>query len=244
MPRRQKVGTGITRHWRITWNLLDPDDRELVKSQQEQGWPDDFTGWLDQREADLAEALERLKLPAPNQFVAFDKGNPIAWRYEVNLYSPGIHARTEAHLQSFPYQSNFWFIGAILSLINQCRSALLQGQMQRAAGLALRLGAVDSQFRLKFSGEKRLADFERHAAGADQGNREKRRKADAWKAEARRIVALNPEINLDNASAAARLVLEGEAWSDHVPEPSQRSLRQYLSTLAKRAVLPEMKKPV
>lgn len=242
MPRRQKVGTGITRHERVIWDMLDPAERELADKELESFiWPpDNFSGWLDQREARLAKILEHFRLPAPNRLVAYDNANPRLWRYEDDPNTSGPHARTEWYLQAFPYQSSFWFIGRILLLINRCRSAVREGGPEKAAGCALQLGTIDGVFNLKFSGEKRLADYERHQViGSNKANNIKRRNASAWKAEARRIIAAHPAIDLDNATAAAHAILA--AWPDHsAPKPSKRTLRAYLPTLAKRDVLPDL----
>jgi hypothetical protein len=152
MPKRKKVGTGITRHERTTWNVCDPDERDALKKEMVDFiWPpDNFPAWLDQREACVAQQLEYFKLPAPNRLVAYDKEKPRDWRYEDDVTTPGTHSRTEWYLQQFPYQSSFWYLGRILLHVVDCRSAMRREKWLELAGRALELGRIDREMELKF----------------------------------------------------------------------------------------------
>lgn len=263
MPKTRKVGTGITRHVRIYYDVFDQTDR--------QAWLDDhtnyisprnFPAWLDQYETHLAEMAKRRKLPTSAiAKIIYDKANRGDWyyasdeewmriacdpeyrrqhRFAAPQASHAWHYLTAEAAEGWQwgYQSVRWYLGKLMHLANQCRRALEREAWLELAGRCYELGRMEREFTLKFSGDKRLQAFERHVSAADKGNRTKKARADAWKAEVRRIVATHPDIDLDNAAAAARAVRA--AWPENLRKPSESTLRRYISGLAKRAVLPEM----
>ena len=141
--------------------MLDPKDWATWISEIE-GYVDpkgDFIGWLGGREVAICKALEDFKLPVPNRLVAYDRSEPSSWRYGDYEGKPGeYNARTEWYLQrSFPTQSHFWYLGRILSLIHECRIAIQRESWLELAGVALEMGRVDEEMRLKFFGRETLA---------------------------------------------------------------------------------------
>jgi hypothetical protein len=239
--KEAKVGTGITRHTRQTWGPNEHQEFDRFLAEHDYIDPKkDFVGWLDRREQQIAKALEHFKLPAPNRCVVSDDSNPKAWQYDDDWTALGKHQRTEWYLQNFPYQSSFWYYGRILFFIHQCRLAIISADWLSLAGCSLELGNINREMHLKFSGEKRLRDFERHdarhVAGTDKGNATKREVADTWRKRARRIAEGNPATDWFNISQVAADVMK--AWPQGVRKPGDRSLRGFLSDLAKRHVLP------
>ncbi len=237
--KRDKVGTGITRHWLTSYNLLDPEDWTLAKKEAE-SYVDpksDFIGWLEGREAGITKQLEHFKLPAPNRLIVYDKDQLRSWRYGDYKSKPGRYSRTEWYLQAFPPQSNFWYLGRILFHIHQCRLAIERGNWLELAGTAYELGLVEREMGLKFSAERRVLKYERcNTEGLYKGNVTKRKRADAWKAQAVRILKDNL-IDPRRPSVAAKEILS--KWPANKSKPSHRTLREYIS-LAKRDVSPEM----
>lgn len=264
MPKTSKEGTGITRRTVTKFDMCNPKDWDAADKASE-GYifpPHDFPAWLEQYEAKLAERARAQRLPERgNSCIIFDADNRNDW------YEPGADewqriasdpAARRAHRYGCPrpqvamdylsdrkatgwqwgIQSVRWYLGTLMQLVLQCRSALAREAWLELAGRCYELGRTEREFTLKFSGDKRLQDFERHVAASNSGNRTRKAKAAAWKAEARRIAAAYPAIDLDNAAGAAREILA--AWSRAGDKPSERSLRAYLPMLAKRAVLPEM----
>ncbi|MGX5839748.1 hypothetical protein ACWGTI_03375 [Mesorhizobium sp. ArgA1] len=238
MPRRQKVGTGITRHERVHFDVTETEAFAAIVDPAE-----DFPRWMCHLQDELALALQSSDLPEAGRLVEFDKLNPAAWKYAdaVDIKSAGkrTYARTCWYLQSFKYQSKLWYIGKLLELIDECNHALEKSELLRMAGYAVKLGSFWRESSLKFSGQKRLEDFERQATGADEGNRVRKEKASAWQAQARKIIQANADIDLSNCTEAAKTILNTEWPTTGLAKPSLRTLRGYL---AKRAVLPEIKK--
>lgn len=244
-PRQKWVGSGITRRLRTTYDWRDPDDR-AAWAQRTSHCVDavgDFPAWLNILENDVARALKRFDLPAPNKFVAYEKDCPRSWRYEDNLFTPGVHAATEWYLQkAFPEQSSFWYLGSILYRIKQCRLAIEAGEFLQAAGQAMLLGRIDREMLLKFSGEKRLRRFEwfdsRRTAGLDSTNATKRKDANRWHGIARHILRNSPDIDPRGKKSETAKALQAK-WPQGKKIPNQRSLEDWLR-LETRHVFPEM----
>ena len=237
---RKKVGNGITRHEQIICEGLSPSDRAEFESESERlgGFvdPRHFPVWLDRREERIARALTHFRLPAPNRGIAYERSDLRSWRYDDDATTPGMRARTEWYLQAYPYQSSFWYLGRILFLIGRCRSAIDQGAWLVLAGEALKLGQIDREMSLKFSGENRLRRFEqqdaRRVAGTDATNATKRKQAEAWQADARRILRNSPEIDPRGKKSETARALQRK-WPSGGKMPGERSLINWLRGLEK-----------
>lgn len=227
--------------------------------------PQDFRAWLTQYETRLAEMAAKRRLPTrADVMVIYDAANRHDWYaadqeewrkiMECPEYRAGHrfndpraqHARwyltatddnpaVEASWGwQWGYQSVRWYFGTLMGLALECRRALEKEAWLELAGRCIELGKMEREFQLKWSAEKRLADYERHIAASNKGNATRAAAASRWKTLARTISTKFPDLDLVNASASARTILA--AWPAKERKPSERSLRQYISTLAKRAV--------
>lgn len=254
MIKIREVGTGITRHQQIICEGLGPNDRAAYEREIEAlgGYvhPCDLPAWLEKYEAELARLADIMRLPnRGNAMVIFDPDNRSVWRYErdreadqvIGETQSGEHAQLamfyladkSARGRGWGYQSTRWYMGSLMRLAHLCRQALESGATLELAGRCLELGALDREWTLKCSGQKRLREFERRCvAGTDEGNKTLKRKADFWKSIAREIVNRHPDIDVHKPRDAAQRILA--KWpKDKCKPPAKDYLRKHVRKLAK-----------
>jgi len=263
---RKNVGSGITRHEQIILQGTDTDERAAYEREIKKlgGYinPQNFPAWLDRYEAELAHRATLMRLPTKAcAMVIFDAEDRGRWHYDHDGAAVRIVEDSEfrsthqfktarAQLAMFYLaeerigvrgwgcQSVRWYMGTLMRLAHMCRQALESGAWLELAGWCIELGALDREFRLKFSAQRRLKSFEqRTCQGALRGNARKRVEAEQRQLIVKQILASYPNIDSDNASAAARAVLT--VWPQGHKMPAARTLRDDIGKLAKRGVPPE-----
>ncbi len=191
-----------------------------------------FEAFLEQQEDKLAEILEYFRLPEPGRFVVRDKDDPRGWRYSVksgNRHENGAR-RTEWYLMTWRERAHsFWYLGLLLFLLQQCRSAFDREAWLELAGRAYKFGYEQREMELKFSGEKRLQAFEnRETKAADKGNATKKQNAAKWHRRALQILSSHPDIDpYYNARKAACEILKNWPADEH--PPAESTLRKHLA---------------
>lgn len=233
--KTRKVGSGITRRTQIVykgadaWNI-DDESAAFIYAHEK------FEAFLEQQESKLAAMLEHFGLPKPGRHVVWDKKNLRDWRYNDRIgigdpryeheKGPRSIGHTEWYLMAWRERADsFWYLGKLLLLLQDCRSAFDREAWLELAGRAYYFGCEHREMRLKFSGDKRLRDFEKHVAAADKGNATKKQRAAQWQRTARQILSSHPEIDPHNALNAAREILK--YWPADERQPSERTLRAY-----------------
>ena len=203
MVKTTKVGYGITKREQRTYRISREGLAEFVRDAEGKIYPlADFPGWLDWLSETVALRAKELEFP------------------------------TESMLRAQPYQSEAWYLKEINQAIFMTREAIKAGDAMKLAARALMLGSINREYKLKFSGEKRLAEYEasslRQVNGVDMANAKKVASAEEWKKTARRLQAAITHIETGHGykSKMAEAILC--SWPHGSKPPSLDRLRRFL----------------
>lgn len=229
------VGSGITKRTRETLTLADMDFEAWENFKGDYVDPvSNFSGWLSRFEKRLADTCSHFNLPThATDFIFYDESNRRDWYRpsddEIKLQSDegdaGIQFRLThrysvlkkslgyTYLKTYPEQDSFWYLGELMLLALNCRQALTKKDWLGLAGRSLKLGQLDREYRLKFSGEallKRFEEYDRaHTIGTNKGIKKGQENARARRAIIWRIIELSGgEIDPRRPTEAARLIRE------------------------------------
>jgi hypothetical protein len=170
-----------------------------------------------------------------NPLIDFD-----AWldrfKNEIDDHADALGVKAQFGKKSWPYQSQEWYLSQLRLACFLLEQALTSGNHKKIAARGIMLGDLRKEYRLKFSGERKLTRFEdasrKQMTALDQLNDKKRVEAKEWQRIADEVLD-GLAAGIRGYPEAARQLLAH--WPKDVRKPGLEALRKYLPHSPKRA---------